>query len=126
MAQVTGVAQIHISVRDLQRMVAFYRDVLGLEVVIEAESAVFLDCGGTRLYLAVPESEEYRSNPLLYFAVDDIDGMVAAVKNKGATVRSEPHVVHRTPEYELWLAFFSDAEDHAVGLMEQRPTSEAA
>jgi predicted enzyme related to lactoylglutathione lyase len=126
MAQVTGVAQIHISVRDLQRMVAFYRDVLGLEVVIEAESAVFLDCGGTRLYLAVPESEEYRSNPLLYFAVDDIDGMVAAVKNKGATVRSEPHVVHRTPESELWLAFISDAEDHAVGLMEQRPTSEAA
>lgn len=126
MPQVTGIAQIHISVRDLQRMVAFYRDVLGLEVVIDAGSAVFLGAGGTRLYLAVPESEEFRSNPLLYLSVDDIDGMVTDVRAKGATVRSEPHVVHRTPEYELWLAFISDAEGNPVGLMEQRPTPEAA
>ncbi len=123
MAAITGLAQVHISVRDLERQVAFYRDVLGLPVVIDAGAMVFLDCGGTRLYLAVPESEEFRSNPLLYFSVDDIDGVLEVVRSADGTVRADPHVIHRTGDTELWLGFIDDAEGNAVGLMQERPAS---
>ena len=121
MASITGVTQVHISVRDLQRQVGFYRDVLGLPVVIDAGTLVFLDAGGTRLYLSEPESEERRSNPLLYFATDDIDQMLDQVRMAGATTVGEPHVIHSTDTSDLWLAFIKDAEDNLVGLMEERP-----
>src|SRR3712207_5271770 len=102
----------------LQRQVAFYRDALGLPVVIDAGSLVFLDAGGTRLYLSAPESEEQRSNPLLYFAVDDIDDMLAAVRATGAAVAGEPHVIYHSDGTDLWLAFIRDAEDNLVGFMQ--------
>ena len=122
MATITGLAQIHISVRDLDGQVAFYRDVLGLPVIIDAGTMKFLDCGGTRLYLAAPESEEFRSNPLIYFATDDIDAMLERVRSAGAPVQSEPHVIYQHDGMDLWLAFFTDPEGNAVGLMEDRAT----
>ena len=122
MAAITGVAQVHISVRDLARQVAFYRDVLGLPVTIDAGTMVFLDCGGTRLYLAAPESEDFRSNPIIYFATDDIDAMLESVRSAGAPVKSEPHVIYSAGGVDLWLAFIADAEDNPVGLMEERAT----
>ena len=33
----------------------------------------FFDCGGVRLYLGKPENEQFRSRPIMYFAVDDIN-----------------------------------------------------
>ena len=120
---VLGLAQVHISVRDLQMQVGFYRDALGLPLVVDAGNAVFLDCGGTRLYFAQPESEEFRSNPLLYLGVDDIDAMVETLRGAGVTVRSDPHRIATLGGNDLWLAFFIDPEGNTVGLMEERPAA---
>ena len=64
------VGQIHISVTDIDRSVAFYRDTLGLPFLFQVpgQSMAFFDCGGTRLYLAVPEPG-FHSQPILYLAV---------------------------------------------------------
>lgn len=121
MATVTGLAQVHVSVRDLGAQVAFYRDVVGLPVVIDAGTMVFLAAGDTRLYLAAPEDESLRSNPLLYLSVDDIGGMVAQLADRGVAITSQPHVIHRTDAGELWLAFFTDPEGNVVGLMQEQP-----
>lgn len=123
MVRITGVAQVHISVRDLQRQVSFYRGVLGLDVAVDAGPLVFLDAGGTRLYLSAPESEEQRSNPLLYFGVDDMDGMLERVRAADAAVAGEPHVIYSADGIDLWLAFIRDAEDNLVGLMQERPAT---
>src|SRR5687767_14822374 len=50
------VGQIHISVTEIDRSVAFYRDTLGLPFLfrVPGQPMAFFDCGGTRLYLAVP------------------------------------------------------------------------
>jgi catechol 2,3-dioxygenase-like lactoylglutathione lyase family enzyme len=70
------IGQIHVSVTDVDRAVAFYRDVLGVPFLfrVQGQPMAFLDCDGVRLYLGVPESDEFRSRGVLYFTVEDIAG----------------------------------------------------
>ncbi len=116
------VGQIHISVTDLDRSVAFYRDTLGIPFLfsVPGQPMAFLDCGGTRLYLAVPEPG-FHSQPILYFTVDSIGAAHAALSAKGVAFRDEPRVAHRDESHELWLAFFSDPDGCVLALMEERP-----
>jgi catechol 2,3-dioxygenase-like lactoylglutathione lyase family enzyme len=116
-----AIGQIHISVSDLPRMVAFYRDVLGMKLLFEVpgQPMAFFDCGGVRLYLGKPERPEFASHPLLYYRVGAIGEATAALKERGVKFEREPHVVHRTPQMELWLAGFRDPEGTHVCLMSE-------
>jgi catechol 2,3-dioxygenase-like lactoylglutathione lyase family enzyme len=118
-----GIGQIHLSVSDLGRAVAFYRDVLGLTFLFDvpAQGMAFLDCGGVRLYLAAPESPEFESRPLLYYTVADVDAAHAAATARGAESVSGPHVVHRTDQMELRMAFVRDPDGITLGLMAEVP-----
>ena len=50
------IGQIAMTVADLPRAVAFYRDVLGMTFLFEAPPAMaFFDCGGVRLMMSLPE-----------------------------------------------------------------------
>ena len=46
---ITDVGQIVINVKDLQRAVGFYRDVLGLPLLFEIPGAAFFQAGSVRL-----------------------------------------------------------------------------
>lgn len=118
---IRSIGQIHISVSDVPRAVAFYRDVLGLRFLFEVpgQPMAFFDCGGVRLYLGRPESPEFRSSPLIYYTVDSIRDACELYRSRGVEFESEPHVVHRTPEYELWMAGFRDPDGNYVHLMSE-------
>ena len=54
-----GLGQVAISVRDVARARAFYRDVLGLAHLFDAgPSLSFFACGGVRLMLTLPPESE--------------------------------------------------------------------
>jgi catechol 2,3-dioxygenase-like lactoylglutathione lyase family enzyme len=116
------VGQIHISVTDLDRSVAFYRDVLGIPFLFRVPTMpmAFLQSGQTRLYLGVPESEEFRSKLLLYFQVEDMDAEHERLTKAGIDFLDGPHVVHRDGTTELWMAFFRDPDGHNLALMQER------
>jgi len=116
-------AQIHISVTDLERSVAFYRDVLGIPhlFTVPGQPMAFFQSGDVRLYLGVPESEEFRSHTVHYYSVDDIDAEYARLTGLGVSFMDKPHVVHRDDSGELWMAFFADPDGHQLALMHQRP-----
>ena len=119
------IGQIHISVRDLDAVVRFYRDVLGMTFLFEVpgQPMAFFDCGGIRLYLGQPEREELRSNPLIYYTVPSITEAYSKLQERGVKFTSTPHVVHRTAEMELWMAGFLDPEENTLVLMsEEAPT----
>jgi catechol 2,3-dioxygenase-like lactoylglutathione lyase family enzyme len=120
-----GIGQIHLTVADIDRSVAFYRDVLGLRFLFDvpAQAMAFLDCGGVRLYLGAAESPEFESRPLLYYTVDDVDTAYATATARGAESLSGPHVVHRTEQIELWMAFLRDPDGIAFALMAEVPVS---
>ncbi|NIP17981.1 MAG: glyoxalase/bleomycin resistance/dioxygenase family protein [Xanthomonadales bacterium] len=118
---VGAVGQVHIGVKDIGRAVAFYRDVLGLPLLFEVpeQGMAFFDCGGVRLYLSADQSDEFPSNPLIYYRVTDIDEAYRAISAHGVEFRREPHVVHRTADYELWMAGFFDPEGNFIHLMSE-------
>jgi predicted enzyme related to lactoylglutathione lyase len=118
----TSVSQVHVTVRDLQLAVRFYRDQLGLDFLFEVpgQQMAFLQAGDTRIYLGVAESPEFRSSPVLYFEVPDIAAAHAAMQELGVEFLGEPHVVHRTEAGELWMAFTRDPDGNAVAITEQR------
>jgi catechol 2,3-dioxygenase-like lactoylglutathione lyase family enzyme len=118
------IGQIHVSVSDVDRAVAFYRDVLGMKFLFQVpgQPMAFFDCDGVRLYLGRPESSEFRSNPVLYFDVADIDEAFAALGKRGVEFRDEPHAVHRTDATELWMVAFTDPDGNNLVLMSERQT----
>jgi catechol 2,3-dioxygenase-like lactoylglutathione lyase family enzyme len=117
-----GIAQLHVSVSDLDEAVRFYRDVLGLRhlFTVPGQPMAFFDAGGVRLYLGVPEDERFRSRPVVYYRVGDVESAFAEVTRRGATPLSGPHLVHRDDGSELWMAFVSDPDGTPVGLLEER------
>lgn len=121
-AIVGPIGQIHITVQDLPRAVAFYRDVLGLSFLFDvpAQSMAFFDCHGIRLYLGKVEAGVRPSHPLLYFRVGDIDASHAELERRGARFEGPPHVIHRMGTTELWMAFFHDTEGALLALMSER------
>ena len=117
------IGQIHVSVTDVDRSVAFYRDVLGIPFLfrVPGQPMAFFDCGGVRLYLGVPESEEFRSRGVLYFTVEDIGEAHRVLAERGVPFRDGPHVVHRTEDAELHMAFFADPDGNNLALMSEMP-----
>jgi len=118
-----NLGQIHISVTDVERSEQFYRDVLGLDHLfsVPGQPMAFFASGGVRLYLGVPESDEYRSRCVLYFTVDDIDAEVSRLSHLGVNFLDRPHVVHRDGTIELWMTGLADPDGHHIILMQERP-----
>jgi methylmalonyl-CoA/ethylmalonyl-CoA epimerase len=121
------VAQLMIPVDDFEKGVAFYRDVLGIPFLFAAPPQMaFFNCGGLRLLVGVlPAGQKAQRGSAIYFQIADIKGVHAALKAKGVAFKAEPHIVHRTPNSELWLAEFTDPDGNQLSLMSEVPTGES-
>ena len=123
---VNGLRQVAQHVDDLERAVAFYRDVLQLELVARYDppGLAFFRLGDVRLLL-----EAGAPPAVIYLAVDDVRVVTDQLRNAGVRIESEPHVIHvdedgrfgRAGEAEE-MAFFRDSEGNLVGLAGRRPT----
>jgi hypothetical protein len=58
---------------------------------------------------------------ILGFTVDDIDEAHRALAKRGIAFRDGPHVVHRTEDAELRMAFFTDPDGNNLALMSETP-----
>ena len=68
-----------------------------------------------------------RGSPV-YFNVQDIQGVVTELKGKSVVFGQDPHIVHRTPKSEIWVADFKDPDGNQLALMmrcQVRTVSEA-
>jgi methylmalonyl-CoA/ethylmalonyl-CoA epimerase len=113
------IGQIAMPVQDLRRAVTFYRETLGVKFLFEAPPALaFFDCDGVRLMLDKPEDKEFeRHGSILYFRVPDINAAYEALGARGIAFEGAPHIIHKTPDYELWMCFFRDTERNMLALM---------
>jgi methylmalonyl-CoA/ethylmalonyl-CoA epimerase len=123
---VSRIGQIAMTVGDLPRAIAFYRDVLGLRFLFEAPPAMaFFDCGGVRLMLSLPEETGRhageRFGAILYYAVDDIQQAAAALTARGVVFEQPPHIVARLPHADLWMAFLRDPDGQMLAIMREAP-----
>ena len=120
------IGQIAMTVDDLPRAIAFYRDVLGLRFLFEAPPAMaFFDCGGVRLMLSLPEQQGdaagQRFASILYYVVPDIEAAAAALGARGVSFAQPPHLVARLPHADLWMAFFHDPDGNLAAITSEVP-----
>lgn len=115
---IRGLRQVSVTVRDVDRATAFYRDVLGLAHLFSVPGAAFFDCGGVRLYLAMPEGEQLGSS-VLYLQVDDIEASWAALEAGAVELERGPQLTAQLEDHDLWLAFFRDTEDNLLALLSE-------
>ena len=117
----SAIGQILVPVSDVGRATAFYRDQLGMRFLFDYPGMAFFDAGGVRLYLAEPESPEFRGVATIYYRVPDLDAAVATLEARGVAFTTGPHLVHRDGTIELWMAFTTDPDGNNVGLMSEVP-----
>ena len=73
------IGQIALTVHDMDRAIAFWRDTVGLKFLFQAPNVAFFDVAGVRLMLGSAESPDVKpAGTVLYFEVDDLDGTFAS------------------------------------------------
>jgi catechol 2,3-dioxygenase-like lactoylglutathione lyase family enzyme len=112
--QLSRIAAIMLGVRDLPAAIAFYKDKLGLTVIMQESQLALLQCGSVMLGLsprhanAAPLAEAVEVS----FGVDDLRATHKALGEKGVVFLSEPRAVTPTD----WAVHFRDADGHLLSL----------
>lgn len=112
------IGQIAIPVKDIESAIEFYRDKLGMRFLFKAPSGLgFFDCGGVRLMLDEPAKANAGNASILYFKVDDIHASHKSLTGHGVKFETEPHLIAKMPDHELWMAFFRDVDQNLLAIM---------
>jgi methylmalonyl-CoA/ethylmalonyl-CoA epimerase len=118
------IAQIAITVSDLERSKDFYQNVLGLRFLFDASTMTFFQCGGIRLALGTSPDLPSSAGTILYFRVADIQAAHDLLVSRGVEFIQKPHLVAKLADRDLWLAFLSDPDKQPIGLMCEMPRSD--
>ena len=112
--QLSRIAAIMLGVRDLAAAIAFYKDKLGLNLIMQEPALALLQCGNVMLGLsprhinAAPLAEAVEVS----FGVDNLRATHKALVEKGVTFLSEPRQVTPTD----WAVHFIDVDGHLLSL----------
>lgn len=113
-----------IPVSDLDRAKAFYRDTLGLEIILEGETEALFAAGrGTMLGIYQPVKDAGPERTVAGFGVPDLGALVAELEARGvrfedydlADFRTDGHIVEIEGRRN---AFFRDSESNLLALDE--------
>jgi methylmalonyl-CoA/ethylmalonyl-CoA epimerase len=115
------IGQIAITVTEVDRAIAFYRDVLGMKFLFQVPNMGFFDCGGVRLMIGGSEKPGEQYSSPIYFKVPDIQQAFQSLSQRGAPFEREPHLLARMPDHDLWMAFFRDPDRNLLALMSEVP-----
>lgn len=102
-----------VAAKDLDRALAFYQNVLGLEVSEDGpeEGVLTFRTGATRLVVyCSDEAGSNRANAVVWDVGDELDSIVEALRSKGVVFEHYPHIgklhgdVHSVGDCKLvWL-----------------------
>ena len=115
------IGQIAVPVADVERAIAFYRDVLGMRFLFQAPPGLgFFDCGGVRLMLDAPAKAQAKNyGSVIYYRGPDLQAAFETLRARGVAFEGNPHLIARLPDHELWMAFFRDPDDNLLALMSE-------
>jgi methylmalonyl-CoA/ethylmalonyl-CoA epimerase len=116
------IGQIALPASDVDRSEAFYADVVGLRKLYRFGELSFFDCAGVRLLIeSVKDGTPVRPQGCIYFRCADIVLAVKELTKRGASFTHPPHLIAEMDDHDLWMAFFSDPDGHALALMQEAP-----
>ena len=111
-------AQVAITVADLDRAKAFYGGILGLPHLFDAAPGLsFFQCGETRLMLSRPESPDGAGSSILYYGVDDVAAAYEEMRAGGIAFEEPPRRIAEVDGKPIHLAICRDGEGNMLGLI---------
>lgn len=113
------IGQVALTVKDLARAKAFYRDVLGMTFLFDAGTMAFFQCGAVRVMIGIAEEEAAVGGTILYYKVTKITEVCEELTRRGVQFLQPAHEVAKMPDHVLWMAFLKDSEGNVLGLMEE-------
>jgi methylmalonyl-CoA/ethylmalonyl-CoA epimerase len=116
------IGQIALSVRDVDRAEAFYRDTLRLRHLYRFGDLTFFDCAGVRLLLEKShDPDNVQQGSPIYFSCADMASTVRDLQQRGVVFNAPPHLIAKMEDHDLWMAFFTDPDGHTLALMQEAP-----
>ena len=115
------IGQIAVPVSDIDRAVAFYRDTLRMRFLFQTAPGLgFFDCAGVRLMLDAPaKTQAENHSSVIYYKVPDLHAAFESLSARGVLFESEPHLIAKLPDHDLWMAFFRDPDRNLLALMSE-------
>lgn len=113
--QLSRIAAVMLGVRDLPQAVAFYKDKLGLQVIMQEGALALLQCGPVMIGLSrghVNMAPHVAGATEVVFGVDNVRGTQKALSEKGVVFMGEPRAVTPTD----WAVHFKDVDGHLLSL----------
>jgi len=119
--KISGLAHIGVFVSDLERSIAFYRDILGFEVrhqnEVDGIKVAFVNLGDLTLELILsPEEVSKRSDGIvahIAMKVNGIEAVAAALKEKGIVFESDIFFAeHFWAKGSKWITFRGPDNEH--------------
>ena len=113
--RLTRINNIMLGATDLARSLAFYHEMLGLDVQMEMPGFAFLNGGGVTL--ALSEAHARLATPLagaveVVFGVTDVTAAHAALHARGVEFLNAP----RNVSGDQWAANFRDPDGHLLSI----------
>lgn len=113
---------ITLLVTDLNRSIAFYRDMLGFHEIDGGEGNAVLASGATRIVLRAIRDVAPINRRLVHLNLEvaDLDATYEDLRSKGIRFTYAPRAVNRGAKLELWAAAFRDPDGHGIALTQWR------
>jgi catechol 2,3-dioxygenase-like lactoylglutathione lyase family enzyme len=111
----THVSTIVLGVKDVAQSIAFYRDILGLELKGQSENLAFISIGSLTLMLnrELGDAVSPRAGATeIVFAVTSVSSTYEVLRAKGCTFINQPREVTAG----TWAASFKDPDGHLLTL----------
>jgi catechol 2,3-dioxygenase-like lactoylglutathione lyase family enzyme len=112
---ISGIGAVMLGVRDVPAALAFYRDKLGLQVLMQESALALLQCGAVMLGLSRGHTQ---STPHVVgatevvFRVANVRAAQSALIAQGVTFLGEPRQVTATD----WVTHFRDVDGHLLSI----------
>jgi hypothetical protein len=63
----------------------------------------------------------FRGAPRKWYRCADIAFAVGELTKRGVKFSSNPHLIAKMDDHDLWMAFFTDPDGHTLALMQEAP-----
>ncbi|HEY2390655.1 MAG TPA: VOC family protein [Candidatus Angelobacter sp.] len=109
------ITAVMLGVRDINAALAFYKDKLGLKLIMQEPALALLQCGNVMIGLSpghVRLAPQVAGATEVSFGVDNLRATHKALMEKGVTFTGEPRQATPTD----WAVHFKDVDGHLLSL----------
>lgn len=112
---ITGITAVMLGVRDIPAALAFYRDTLGLAVIMQESQLALVQSGVVMLGLSrghAQSAPHIAGATEVVFRVDNVRAAQQALTARGIAFLGEPRQITATD----WASHFRDADGHLLSI----------